>query len=61
MQPIQIHSRLCREGFSTEYFARPAQQLILPVGDLIGVYVMLLRQFSQRLVASNSEPMPPWL
>ena len=38
---------------AAEHVRRSGEQLVLPVCDLVRVYVMLLRQFGQRLVASN--------
>src|SRR6202162_496154 len=41
-------------GFSPEYPGRPSQKLRLPLRDLIGVNVELLRQLGQRLLALQS-------
>ena len=46
--------RLIWPGLAAEHVSGLGEQLALPVGDLVGVQVMLLRQFGQRLVASNN-------
>ena len=48
MRRISVWSRL-----AAEHVSRLGQQLILPVGDRVGMHVMLLRQLGQRLVAWN--------
>src|SRR6202035_4513549 len=56
MERLQIH-RQCGGtslGFSPEYPGRPFEKLRLPLRDLIGVNVELLRQLGQRLLALQS-------
>lgn len=52
MQRFQIDRRLGRHRFTAEYVSCLSQQLLLSVGDLVGVKVELLRQLDQRLVAA---------
>ena len=53
VQHLQIDRGLIRSQLAAEHIGRLGQQLVLPVGDLVGVYVMLLCQLGQRLVAPN--------
>ena len=53
MQRLQVDRRLWRRMLTAEDVGRSVEQLVLSVGDLVGMHVMLLRQFGQRLVASN--------
>jgi len=53
VQYLQVDGRLIGPRLAAEHVGRLGQQLVLSVGDLVGVHVVLLRQLGQRLVASN--------
>ena len=53
VQHLEVNRRLIRSRLAAEHVGGLGQQLVLPVSDLVGVHVMLLRQLGQRLVASN--------
>ena len=42
MQGLQLDRRLCWRWVAAEHVGRSREQLVLPVGDLVGVHVMLL-------------------
>ena len=51
MQYLEINRRLIGTRLTAEHVGCLGKQLVLRVGDLVGVHVMLLRQLGQRLVA----------
>jgi hypothetical protein len=54
VQHLQIDRRFCCSLPAAEQLGRSREQLVPPVGDLIGTHVVLLRQLGQRFVALNS-------
>ena len=53
VQRFKIDRRFPCRLLAAEHVRRTGEPLVLPVCDLAGVYVMLQRQFGQRLIASN--------
>ena len=58
MQYLEINRRLIGTRLTAEHAGCLGKQLVLRVGDLVGVHVMLLRQLRQRLVATYGGQRP---